>query len=141
MTLVQNYSISGIVVVSTPQEVALADARKALNMFVDQKINVPVLGIIENMSYFSPAELPDKKYYIFGKEGAKKLAAERNIKLLAEIPIIESLSVSGDKGIPAAADETNPLYNIFYNMAQNTAQAVAIRNATLGPTKIIEVNN
>lgn len=141
LTLVQNYSISGIVVVSTPQEVALADARKALNMFVDQKINVPVLGIIENMSYFSPVELPDKKYYIFGKEGAKKLAAERNIKLLAEIPIIESLSVSGDKGIPAAADETNPLYNIFYNMAQNTAQAVAIRNATLGPTKIIEVNN
>lgn len=141
LTLVQNYSVTGIVVVSTPQEVALADARKALNMFVDQKVNVPVLGIVENMSYFSPPEMPDKKYYLFGKEGARKLAAQNNIRLLAEIPLVESVSESGDKGIPAVCDDNNPLQNAFMSMAQNTAQAVAIRNATLDPTKIVEVSN
>ncbi len=141
LTLVQNYSVTGIVVVSTPQEVALADARKALNMFVDQQVNVPVLGIVENMSYFSPPDNPDKKYYLFGKEGARKLAEENNIRLLAEIPLIESVSQSGDMGIPAVCDDKNPLQNIFMSMAQNTAQSVAIRNATLEPTKIVEIKS
>jgi len=141
LTLVQNYSVTGIVVVSTPQEVALADARKALNMFVDQQVNVPVLGVVENMSFFSPPETPDKKYYLFGKEGARKMAAENNIRLLAEIPLVESVSQSGDKGIPAVCDDNNPLQKIFMSMAQNTAQAVAIRNATMEPTKIVEVKS
>lgn len=141
LTLVQNYSVTGIVVVSTPQEVALADARRALNMFVDQQVNVPVLGVVENMSFFSPPETPDKKYYLFGKEGARKMAAENNIRLLAEIPLVESVSQSGDKGIPAVCDDHNPLQKVFMSMAQNTAQAVAIRNATMEPTKIVEVKN
>ncbi|HPF00193.1 MAG TPA: Mrp/NBP35 family ATP-binding protein [Bacteroidales bacterium] len=141
LTLVQNYSVTGIVVVSTPQEVALADARKALSMFVDQKVNVPVLGIVENMSFFSPPDMPEKKYYLFGKEGARRLAEEHNIRLLAEIPLVESVSQSGDSGVPAVCDESNPLQKSFMSMAENTAQAVAIRNATLDATQIVEITN
>ncbi|PKP04526.1 MAG: MRP family ATP-binding protein [Bacteroidetes bacterium HGW-Bacteroidetes-6] len=140
LTLVQNYSVTGIVIVSTPQQVALADARKALSMFTDQQINVPVLGIVENMSYFSPADMPDKKYYIFGKEGARNLSAQSGIRLLAEIPIQEEVCESGERGIPAVFDDKHPLQTAFYTMAQNTAQAIAIRNATLDATKIVEIN-
>ena len=139
LTLVQNYSVNGIVVVSTPQEVALADAKKAINMFVNPDINVPVLGLVENMSYFSPPEFPDKKYYIFGKEGGKRLAEKTGIKLLAEIPIVEDVCQSGEIGIPAVVDDANPLNSAFYTMAQNVAQAVAIRNANQGPTKKVEI--
>lgn len=139
LTLVQNYSVTGIVVVSTPQEVALADARKAYNMFVNPDIDVPVLGLVENMSYFSPPEFPDKKYYLFGKEGGKRLAEKTGIKLLAEIPIVEDVCQSGEIGIPAVVDEANPLSEVFYAMAQNVAQAVAIRNANQGPTKVVEI--
>lgn len=140
LTLVQNYSVTGVVIVSTPQDVALADARKALSMFTDQQINVPVLGIVENMSYFSPADMPDRKYYIFGKEGARKLAEQNGIRLLAEIPIQEEVCTSGENGLPAVFDEKHPLQKSFYGMAQNTAQAIAIRNATLDATKIVETN-
>lgn len=139
LTLVQNYSVTGIVVVSTPQEVALSDARKALNMFVDQQVNVPVLGIVENMSYFAPPDMPGRKYYLFGREGARKLAEQNNIRLLAEIPLVEQVREGGDAGIPAVVDENNPLQPLFYEMAQKTAQAVAIRNATQEATKIVEV--
>ena len=139
LTLVQNYSVTGVVVVSTPQEVALTDARKAYNMFVNPDINVPVLGLVENMSYFSPPELPNNKYYIFGKGGARKLAESSGITLLAEIPIVEAVCQSGEIGIPAVVDEANPLYDVFYSMAQNVAQAVSIRNAMQEPTKIVEI--
>ncbi len=140
LTLVQNYSVTGVVIVSTPQDVALADARKALSMFTDQQINVPVLGIVENMSYFSPTDMPDRKYYIFGKEGARKLAEQHGIRLLAEIPIQEEVCSSGENGLPAAFDEKHPLQKAFYLMAQNTAQSVSIRNATQDATKIVEIN-
>ncbi|PLW94083.1 MAG: MRP family ATP-binding protein [Marinilabiliales bacterium] len=139
LTLVQNYSVNGIVVVSTPQEVALADAKKAINMFTNPDINVPVLGLVENMSYFSPPEQPEKKYFIFGKEGGRELAEKMNIKLLAEIPIVEDICQSGEIGIPAVVDEANPQSEAFYAMAQNVAQAVAIRNAMQGPTKKVEI--
>lgn len=141
LTLVQNYSVTGIVVVSTPQEVALADARKALNMFTEETIKVPVLGIVENMSYFSPTELPNNKYYIFGKGGARSLAEEMGIKLLGEIPILEAVCQSGEKGVPAVTDTKTPVGEAFYTMAQNVAQAIAIRNSKSGPTKIVEINH
>ena len=139
LTLVQNYSVTGIVVVSTPQEVALSDARKAINMFVNPDINVPILGLVENMSYFTPPELPENKYYLFGKEGGKKLAEKMGVSLLGEIPIAEDVCQSGEIGVPAVIDEANPQSEAFYSMAQNVARAVAIRNASQGPTKIVEI--
>ena len=139
LTLIQNFSITGIIVASTPQEVALNDARKALNMFRDEKINVPILGLVENMSYFVPSDMPEKKYYIFGREGTKKLAEETNTRLLGEIPLFEEVMQSGENGIPAVIDHNNPAKPYFYDFAQKTAQAVAIRNATLEPTKILRI--
>ena len=102
LTMVQTLAITGAIVVSTPQEVALADARKGISMFTGEKINVPVLGLVENMSWFTPAELPENKYYLFGKEGGKRLAEELNIPLLGQIPIVQSICEGGDSGKPVA---------------------------------------
>ena len=119
LTLAQDYNITGIAVVSTPQEIALADARKAISMFNQDKIRIPVLGLIENMSYFTPAELPDNKYFIFGKEGGKKLAEKSGVPLLGEIPLVQSICDSGDKGAPIALDDSSPVTEAFMQIAKN----------------------
>lgn len=129
LTLAQQIPVSGIAVVTTPQEVALADARKALNMFNQEGIRIPVLGLIENMSYFTPAELPDNKYYIFGKEGGRKLAEESNIPFLGAIPLVQSICESGDSGSPIAMDENSPVAKAFRHLAETISQQMAIRNA------------
>ena len=121
LTLAQEFSLSGIAVVTTPQEVALADARKALSMFNTDKIRIPILGFIENMSYFTPAELPENKYYIFGREGGKKLAADSGLPLLGEIPLVQGICDSGDKGAPIVLDEDSPVTEAFMKLARNVA--------------------
>ena len=128
LSLVQSVPLTGSVVVSTPQEVALADARKGVAMFKMPAINVPVLGIIENMAYFTPEELPENKYYIFGKEGAKNLAANLNITFLGEIPLVQSIRESGDLGKPSVLSG-GPVASSFEKLAQSVAQQVAIKNA------------
>ena len=104
LTVVQTLAMTGAIVVSTPQAVALADARKGINMFTNDKVNVPIFGLVENMAWFTPAELPENKYYIFGKEGAKKLAEEMNVPLLGQIPIVQSICEGGDNGTPVVLD-------------------------------------
>jgi ATP-binding protein involved in chromosome partitioning len=131
LTMIQTVQVTGAVLVTTPQEVALADARKALAMFHLSNINVPVLGVVENMAYFTPAELPENRYYIFGRDGGKRLAAEYEIPLLAEIPIVQSIREGADEGKPASIFSDNELVrNAFNELATNIAQQVAIRNAT-----------
>lgn len=140
LTLVSAVPVTGVVVVSTPQNVALADARKGIGMFVMPSINVPVLGLVENMAYFTPAELPDNKYYIFGKDGCKNLAEELNIPFLGQIPLVQSVCESGDKGKPIVLDDTNPAAMAFYAMARNVAQQVSIRNAHYKPTEPVQAS-
>ena len=140
LSLVQFVPVTGAVIVSTPQDVALADARKGVAMFQMDAINVPVLGLIENMSYFTPAELPENKYYIFGKEGTKKLAEQLKLPLLAEIPLVQSIREAGDAGRPAVLQENTPQAKAFKEMAQNIAQQIAIRNATQAPTEKVRMN-
>ncbi len=139
LTLVQSVPVTGAIVVSTPQEVALADARKAIAMFRMPAINVPVLGLVENMAFFIPAELPENKYYIFGKEGCKKLAAELDIPLLGQIPLVQSIREGGDEGRPAVIGNDSPSASAFMELAANAAQQVAIRNATMEATKKVEI--
>ncbi|MVN20268.1 Mrp/NBP35 family ATP-binding protein [Mucilaginibacter arboris] len=129
ITLTQTFPVAGAVIVTTPQNVALADAKKGIGMFMMNAINVPLLGIIENMAYFTPAELPQNKYYIFGKGGGQKLSAELNIPFLGEIPLVKSISDSGDAGVPVILQEGNPMAAAFFDMAERVAQQVAIRNA------------
>jgi len=129
LSLVEAIPINGVVIVSTPQNVALADAQKGVGMFQLEKINVPVLGIVENMAYFTPAELPENKYYIFGKDGAKKLAEKLGVPLLGEIPLVQSICESGDAGRPAVLQENTPQAKAFMEMASNVAQQVSIVNA------------
>jgi ATP-binding protein involved in chromosome partitioning len=136
LSLVQAVPLTGAIVVSTPQQVALADAQKGVSMFKMPNINVPVLGIIENMAYFTPEELPENKYYIFGKDGAKNLAERINVPLLGEIPLVQSIREAGDAGRPAALQENTPLAKVFKEMAQRVAQEVAIRNAEKMNTEI-----
>lgn len=119
LTLVQQYPIDGIAIVSTPQKVALADARKAFSMFSQENIRVPILGLIENMSYFTPAELPENKYYIFGRMGGRRLADDARVNLLAEIPLVQGICESGDTGSPVALDEHSVVYKEFINLAVN----------------------
>ncbi len=118
LTMVQSLAVTGVVIVSTPQEVALADARKAFGMFKQESVNVPILGLIENMSYFTPAELPDNKYYIFGKEGGKKLAEKSKVAFLGEIPIVQSVCESGDQGKPISLDDNSPVAAAFTEIAK-----------------------
>ncbi|MGV8877476.1 MAG: Mrp/NBP35 family ATP-binding protein [Sphingobacteriaceae bacterium] len=134
ITLTQTFPIAGAVIVTTPQNVALADARKGIGMFMMNAINVPLLGIVENMSYFTPAELPDHKYYIFGQGGGEKLAQQLEVPFLGEIPLVQSISESGDAGIPVVLNQNNSMADAFMQMARKVAQQVAIRNATAPQT-------
>jgi ATP-binding protein involved in chromosome partitioning len=139
LTLVQTMGITGAVVVTTPQDVALADARKGVNMFTGDKINVPVLGLIENMSWFTPAELPDNKYFIFGKDGGKRLAEELGIPLLGQIPVVQSIREGGDAGRPIAVDENSITGIAFHRLAQEVIVRVNQRNTQMDPTKKVEI--
>jgi ATP-binding protein involved in chromosome partitioning len=130
LTLVSAVPVTGAVIVSTPQHVALADARKGINMFELETINIPVLGLIENMAYFTPEELPENKYYIFGKEGCRKLSEELNIPFLGEIPLVQSIREGGDTGIPVALDDNTPASVAFKEVADQLVRNIAIRNAT-----------
>ena len=129
LTLVQRMSVSGVVVVTTPQDVAIADARKGAMMFKHGNINIPVLGLIENMAYFTPDDMPDKKYFIFGQDGGQKLADELEIPLLGQIPLTEKMRSEADAGRPLALDLENPIGQAFYELSQNVAQQIAISNA------------
>lgn len=139
LSIMQALPITGAVVVSTPQNVALADARKGVAMFQQESINVPVLGIIENMAYFTPAELPDNKYYIFGKEGAKNLAHDLNVPFLGEVPLVQSIREAGDLGRPAAMQTGTPLAAAFEKLTQNVVEEVVKRNDDLPPTEAIKI--
>lgn len=126
LSLLQLLDITGVVIVSTPQQVALADARKGIDMYQNEKVNVPILGLIENMAYFTPAELPENKYYIFGKDGCKNLAAQLNLPLLAQIPIVQSVCEKGDEGRPAAMDVASPTGQTFLALAQALASKLRL---------------
>jgi ATP-binding protein involved in chromosome partitioning len=139
LTMVQEMPVTGAVIVSTPQMVALADVVKGINMFKTGKINVPVLGLIENMAWFTPNELPNNKYYIFGKEGCKKLAEELNIKLLGQIPIVQSICEDGDNGKPTAINPFGTEGKAFAILAENLMSEVDKRNTSLPPTKKVEI--
>ncbi|MGC1205418.1 MAG: Mrp/NBP35 family ATP-binding protein [Flavobacteriaceae bacterium] len=139
LSIMQSLPITGAVVVSTPQNVALADARKGVAMFQQESINVPVLGIIENMAYFTPDELPNNKYYIFGKEGAKNLAKDLEIPFLGELPLVQSIREAGDVGRPAALQIATPLEKAFEKLTQNVVQEVVRRNDDLPPTEAIKI--
>jgi ATP-binding protein involved in chromosome partitioning len=128
ITISQSFPIAGAVIVTTPQQVALADTKKGLAMFKMPGINIPVLGVIENMSYFTPAELPDNKYYIFGKNGGKELAEQYNVPFLGEIPLVQSITTAGDEGKPIALTIENPLSLAFNEIAGKIAQQVSINN-------------
>lgn len=140
LTLLQTLAITGAVIVSTPQEVALADARKGINMYTNDKVNVPILGLVENMAWFTPAELPNNRYYLFGKEGTKRLAEELNVPLLGQIPIVQSICENGDKGTPAALDENSVTGQAFIELARNVVAQTEKRNAELAPTQIVETH-
>ncbi len=139
LTLLQTLAITGAVIVSTPQNVALADARKGIDMYRNKKVNVPILGLVENMAWFTPAELPENKYYIFGKEGCKRLAEEMQTPLLAQIPLVQSICESGDEGEPAACHIDTATGQAFINLAQSVVTVVNRRNKEQEPTKIVKV--
>lgn len=140
LTVVQTLAMTGAIVVSTPQAVALADARKGINMFTNDKINVPILGLVENMAWFTPAELPENKYYIFGREGAKRLAEEMNVPLLGQIPIVQTICENGDRGTPAALDENTVTGRAFLSLAAAVVRQVDRRNIEMAPTQIVELH-
>ena len=139
LSIMQSLPITGAVVVSTPQNVALADAKKGVAMFQQESINVPVLGIIENMAYFTPAELPDNKYFIFGKEGAKNLSEDLKVPFLGELPLVQSIREAGDVGRPAALQTATPLEQAFEKITQNVVEEVVKRNDDLPPTEAIKI--
>jgi ATP-binding protein involved in chromosome partitioning len=139
LSIMQSLPLTGAVVVSTPQHVALADAKKGVAMFQQESIDVPVLGIIENMAYFTPEELPNNKYYIFGKEGARNLAEDLKVPFLGELPIVQSIREAGDIGRPAALQTGTPLEKAFEKLAQNVVQEVVRRNENLPPTEAIKI--
>lgn len=139
LTLVQSVPVTGAVIVSTPQDVALADAIKGIRMFTNERINVPVLGLIENMAWFTPAELPENKYYIFGKEGCKKLAMETNVPLLGQVPLVQGIRESGDQGQPSASGD-DQISGFFNQVADELIKQVEIRNEKEEPTKRVEIS-
>ena len=139
LSIVQSLPITGAVVVSTPQAVALADAKKGVSMFLSEAINVPVLGIIENMAYFTPEELPENKYYIFGKEGAKNLSEDLGVPFLGEIPIVQSIREAGDYGRPAAMQVASAVENIFDEVTRNVVREVVTRNESLPATEAVKI--
>ncbi|MCW8980688.1 MAG: Mrp/NBP35 family ATP-binding protein [Altibacter sp.] len=139
LSIMQSLPITGAVVVSTPQNVALADARKGVAMFQQENIDVPVLGIIENMAYFTPEELPENKYYIFGKEGAKNLANDLDVPFLGDIPLVQSIREAGDAGHPAALQTATPLEEAFERLTKNVVEETVRRNESLPPTEAIKI--
>ena len=139
LSLLQTLAITGAIIVSTPQQVALADARKGIDMYMNDKVNVPILGLVENMAWFTPAEHPDEKYYIFGKEGCKNLAQEMNVPLLAQIPVVQSICESGDNGLPAALDVASPTGQAFLSLAQSVVTVTNRRNVEQEKTKRVSV--
>ncbi|MEM6830474.1 MAG: Mrp/NBP35 family ATP-binding protein, partial [Bacteroidota bacterium] len=138
LTLVQTVPVTGALVVTTPQKVALADAQKGISMFRQKQIDVPILGLVENMSWFTPEELPDHKYFIFGENGGSNLARKNDVDLLGQIPVVQSIRESGDNGYPAVMKE-GIVSDAFMNLAEKVAQQVAIRNATTSETKKVEI--
>ncbi|MFL0683080.1 MAG: Mrp/NBP35 family ATP-binding protein [Algoriphagus aquaeductus] len=138
LTMVQTVPVTGAVIVTTPQKVALADANKGLSMFRQPQINVPVLGVVENMAYFTPEELPENKYYLFGKEGGRKLAEKYQVPFLGEIPIIQSIRESGDTGYPAVL-KNGLTKEAYMQLAEEVARQIAIRNASVEKTEIVEI--
>lgn len=139
LSIMQSLPITGAVVVSTPQAVALADAKKGVSMFLSDAIQVPVLGIVENMAYFTPEELPTHKYYIFGKEGARNLAADLEVPFLGEIPLVQGIREAGDFGRPAAMQEDTPLAKAFEDLARSVVQETVNRNEHLPPTEAVKI--
>lgn len=139
LTLVQTVPVTGVVLVTTPQEVALADAVKAMNMFLLPQINVPILGVVENMSWFTPAELPENKYFIFGQGGGKKLAKESRSVLLGQIPLVQSIREGGDTGMPAVLEKDSIVSAAFLEVAKNTLRQVAVRNEMMAPTQVVKM--
>jgi len=139
LSIMQSLPITGSVVISTPQNVALADAKKGVAMFQQDSINVPVLGIVENMSYFTPEELPENKYYIFGKDGAKNLAEDLQVPFLGDIPLVQSIREAGDIGRPAALQNGSPLELAFENLTRKVVQEVVTRHTALPPTEAIKI--
>lgn len=139
LSLVQSLPINGAVVVSTPQNVALADAKKGIAMFRQENIQVPVLGVIENMAYFTPAELPENKYYIFGREGAKNLAQDEQVPFLGDIPLVQSIREAGDVGRPAALQNQTPVANAFTEVTRNMVAELVKRNEHLPPTQAVKI--
>ncbi len=139
LTMVQAIPVTGAVIISTPQAVAAADARKAIIMLKQNQINVPILGIVENMAYFTPAELPENKYYIFGKGGAQQMAEQFELPFLGEIPIVQAIREGGDKGVPAVLNDEQVAKQAFTTLAQTIARNVAMRNANMAPTKAVEI--
>jgi ATP-binding protein involved in chromosome partitioning len=139
LTIVQSVPVTGVIVVTTPQTVALADAKKGIAMFGQAQLKVPVIGLVENMSYFTPPELPDNKYYLFGKDGGKNLADEFDIPFLGQIPIVQSIREGGDIGVPAMMGDDPITKKAFEHFAGNAARGIAMRNANMEPTEIQEV--
>lgn len=140
LSLLQTLAITGAVIVSTPQQVALADARKGIDMYTNDKVNVPILGLVENMAWFTPEAHPDEKYYIFGKEGCKLLAEEMNVPLLAQIPVVQGICENGDKGTPAALDVASPTGQAFIALAQAIVTVTNRRNAERGKTQRVRTH-
>lgn len=140
LSLVQTVPVAGAVIVTTPQDVALADVVKGVNMFQSKSIDVPVLGLIENMAWFTPEELPENKYYIFGKDGGKNLADRMGLVLLGQIPIVQSIREGGDSGNPTATDTASPTGQAFAGIAESLASQLKIRNSELEPTKKVKVS-
>lgn len=139
LTIVQTVPVTGAVVVTTPQPVALADAKKAIAMFGQAQIKVPIIGIVENMSWFTPAELPDNKYYIFGKEGGKKMALEYEIPFLGQIPLVQGIREGGDSGVPVMMTDDQRTKKAFWDFAGQAVRSIAMRNANLDATKVVEI--
>lgn len=139
LTVLQTVPVTGVIVVTTPQDVALSDAKKGIAMFGQAQIKVPIIGLVENMSYFTPAELPDNKYYIFGKEGGKRLAEEYDLPFLGQIPIVQSIREGGDSGKPAILGDDPVSRKAILDFAGNAVRQIAIRNAAVAPTKPVEI--
>ncbi len=139
LTLVQTVPVTGAIIVTTPQDVALADAKKAVAMFGQAQIKVPIIGLVENMSYFTPLELPENKYYIFGKEGGKRMAEEYDLPFLGQIPLVQSIREGGDIGVPIMVSDDEITKKQFGDFAGQVARSIAMRNADMEATKIVEL--
>lgn len=137
LTLVQTLPVTGAVIVSTPQQVALADARKGINMYQNEKVNVPILGLVENMAWFTPAQHPDERYYLFGREGVKQLAEEMGVPLLGQIPVVQDICEQGDQGTPTALDPSTPQGNAFLQLAAHVVTQTDRRNQKMPPTTVV----